>query len=103
MKAITEIHEFKKSEIEKGIGNRIEFYVRTDKGINRGLLIVSDGKVFSVNFVKNQWMSKPYLSFNIKKKKNGNVIVNMNGGNDKEAMHIFTINQGQPNFIIKTN
>jgi hypothetical protein len=102
MKALTEIHEFKKSETK--IGKRIEFYVRTDKGINRGSVMVADNKIFSVHFVKdNPWLSRPYLVFGTKKKKNGNVIVTMKGGNDKEAMHIFTINPGSPDFIIKTN
>lgn len=80
---------------------RIEFYVRTDKGINRGTVML-DGSGLHNYFVKNNWMSKPYLTFTYVKRK-GLYHINMKGGNDKEAMHIFTIHDHEGNYEIKTN
>ena len=100
----TTVHEF----ATKDLPSNVEFYVMTENGINAGKLVISNHPIIrnrqsiSVEFRENQWMSKPFIEFVVEKNKN-KVNLIMKGGADKEAMHLFTINAGKPNFLVKTN
>ena len=80
----------------------VEFYVRTEKGINRGTVHVSETGTIMVTFFSNQWLVKPYVKFITEKKKN-NVSVILKGCSEKDDMLVFTINAGRKDFKIKTN
>ena len=47
---------------------KIDFYVRTEKGINTGSIDVNKEGAFTM-FRSNMWLSEPYLKFTLTKKK----------------------------------